>query len=285
MTTIGFLIVPQFGSDMNRMREAWVEADRLGADRLYTADHFFVPRANDYKAERSREGDPEAGRPIPQEDEEPANFETATIEAAMCVTTTHAEVACLVHCYAYRNPNLFADMARTMDHLSNGRFVVGIGSGFHVKDFEEYGYDLGTHGARLRELEQALDVIKSRWRKLVPPPTREIPILMSGRGEKVSLRIVAQHADEWHCFGNLEYLEHKSAVLDQWCEKVGRDPSDIRRIAVVGDPDNPDNSPDDLVDAGFTHLVAMSYGPDWDLSELRELLSWRDARTPPDLPG
>ena len=275
--TIGVVIVPQFGADMNRMREAWVAAERLGVDRLYTADHFFVPRPADYKARRSTTLDPNAGRP-PIGDDEPPNFEAATIEAAMCVTTHRPEIACLVHCYPYRNPNLLADMTRTMDHLSGGRFVLGIGCGFHVRDFEEYGYQLGSYGSRLRELEQGLETIRARWTKLVPPPTRRIPILMSGRGEKVALRLVAEHADEWHCFGDLDYLKAKTAVLEDWCEKVGRDPSEIRRVSVVADPGNPDNDPDDLLEAGFTHLIVMSYGPDWDLGMLRELLRWRDAR-------
>lgn len=277
--TIGALITPENG-DISRMREAWAEAEARGADRLYVSDHFFVPRPDDYMAQRRVvDGLPPEQEPqtvVPGDSEQPKNFEAATIEAAMCATTSRAEVSCLVHCNAYRNPNLLADMARTMDHLSNGRFVLGIGTGFHVRDFVEYGYELGTYGSRMRDLDRDLDVIKSRWQKLVPPPTRKIPILMAGGGEKLALKVVAKHADAWHYFGNLDSLKHKSAVLDDWCEKVGRDPKEICRVVEM----TPDlgAGPDEAVAAGFTHLIARATGPDWDLGLLRELVSWRAAR-------
>ena len=277
--TIGALITPENG-DIPRMRDAWVDAEAIGADRLYVSDHFFVPRPADYHAQRrvvdglSIEQEPETSDP--DHGEEPKNFEAATLQAAMCATTSRAEISCLVHCNAYRNPNLLADMARTMDHLSNGRFVLGIGSGFHVRDFVEYGYELGTYGSRLRDLDRDLDVIKSRWQKLVPPPTRKIPILMAGGGEKLALKIVAKHADAWHYFGSLDNLRHKSAVLDTWCEEIGRDPKQICR-AVELTPDL-GAGPDEAVEASFTHLIARATGPEWDLGLLRELLSWRDSR-------
>ena len=277
--TIGALIAPENG-DMRRLRDAWVGAEATGADRLYVSDHFFVPRVEDYQAQRrvvdglSTDGEPAPA--VPNDSAEPKNFEAATIEAAMCATTSRAEIACLVHCNSYRNPNLLADMARTMDHLSNGRFVLGIGSGFHVRDFVEYGYELGTYGSRLRDLDRDLDVIKARWQRLVPPPLRRIPILMAGGGEKLALKIVAKHADAWHYFGSLDNLRHKSAVLDDWCHKIGRDPKEICRVVEL----TPDlgASPDEAVQAGFTHLIARATGPEWDLGLLRELVSWRESR-------
>lgn len=279
--TIGTLIVPQNG-DMARMRAAWMEAEALGVDRLYTADHFFAPKDEDYEAQH-RAVD---GMPARSEGEAPKgkifemtpdvkNFEATTIEAAMCATTTRAEISCLVHCNAYRNPNLLADMARTMDHISNGRFVLGIGSGFHRRDFEEYGYELGTFGSRLHDLDRDLDVIKDRWTKLNPPPTRKIPILMAGGGEKVALKIVAKHADEWHYFGSPDYLQRKSAVLDDWCAKVGRDSKSIKRLAVLGGTPEA-GSAEEYVTRGFTHLITLALGPDWDLSATKKLIAWRD---------
>jgi alkanesulfonate monooxygenase SsuD/methylene tetrahydromethanopterin reductase-like flavin-dependent oxidoreductase (luciferase family) len=90
---------------------------------------------------------------------------------------------------------------------------------------------LGTFGSRLGDLDRDLDVIKARWPKLSPPPTRKIPILMGAGGEQLALRIVAKHADEWHWFANsLDELRRKSAVLDEWCEKSGRDPAQICRL-------------------------------------------------------
>lgn len=280
--TIGVLIVPQNG-DMDRMREAWLEAEDLGADRIYTADHFLAPRDEDYAAQhRAADGAASSTDAPPRErifglSEEVKNWEATTIQAAMCATTSRAEIGCLVHCNAYRNPNLLADMARTMDHISGGRFVLGMGSGFHKREFDEYGYEFGTFGSRLADLDRDLGIIKDRWTKLNPPPRHKIPLIVAGGGEKVALRIVATHADEWHFFGSAEYLKQKSLVLDEWCRKVGRDPKEIRRLAALGGAEKIDH-PDDYVAAGFTHLIAFAMGPDWDLGGLKELLAWRDGR-------
>jgi probable F420-dependent oxidoreductase len=282
--TIGALIVPQNG-DMAPMRKAWMEAEALGVDRLYTADHFFAPKDEDYAAQhRAVDGTSDGPKREPAKGKsfnltpDVKNFEATTIEAAMCATTTRAEIGCLVHCNAYRNPNLLADMARTMDHISNGRFVLGIGSGFHTRDFEEYGYELGTFGSRLQDLDRDLDVIKDRWTKLNPQPTRKIPILMAGGGEKVALKIVAKHADEWHYFGSPDYLQRKSAVLDEWCVNAGRDPKAIKRIAVLGGTPEAGTA-DEYLKRGFTHLIAFAIGPDWDLTQVKDLVAWRNKQS------
>jgi probable F420-dependent oxidoreductase len=251
--TIGLQVIPQHG-DYEPMKNAWLEAEELGVDRIYNWDHFF-PLSGDAHGK---------------------HFESLTIQAAMAALTKRVEISSLVICNSYRNPQLLADMARTIDHISGGRFVLGIGSGWFEKDYDEYGYKFGTAGSRLRDLDHALPLIKARWEKLNPPPLHRIPILIGGSGEKVTLRIVAEHADEWHTFGTPETLAHKVSVLEDWCAKVGRDPSEIVRSTTVRRLNGERNDPQPLLELGFTDFVVSVEGPDWDLEPLREALAWRD---------
>jgi probable F420-dependent oxidoreductase len=151
----------------------------------------------------------------------------------MAVATSRAPFGAMVTCVSYRNPDLLADMARTIDQLSGGRFILGLGAGWFERDYREYGYPFGTKADRVRAFGQALARIKARLQKLNPTPAGRMPILIGAGGERVMLRHVAEQADIWNGFGTPESWAAKNRVLDEWCERVGRDPSEIERSVLV----------------------------------------------------
>ena len=248
---IGLQLQPEH-ADYRSTRRAAAQAEELGVDVLFNWDHFFP-----------LSGDPGG-----------LHFECWTMLAAWAEQTSRVEIGALVTCNSYRNPDLLADMARTVDHISDGRLILGIGSGWFEKDYQEYGYDFGTAGGRLDDLAASLPRIESRWAALNPPPTRKIPVLIGGGGEKKTLRMVARHADIWHSFSDAETMQRKLGVLRQHCADVGRDPADIEvSTAVRGDPH--DSGPG-LRELGASLFTISSGGPDFDFTDLRTWLAWRD---------
>ena len=244
---VGVQLWPQHTTVLG-LREAWKAADDLGVDSIWVWDHFF----------------PLTGSP------EGTHFEGWTLLAAMAADTSHAQIGTLVTCSSYRNPELLADMARTVDHISGGRAYLGIGSGWFERDYDEYGYEFGTASGRLRDFEAALGRIKARRDQLAPPPIGDLPVLIGGAGEKVTLRLVAEHADAWNSFGPPDSWAHKNAVLDEWCEKVGRDPRSIERTASVNDPAELDGF-EAFLEAGADHVI-LGLGDPFDLDPLQRLL-------------
>jgi probable F420-dependent oxidoreductase len=239
-------------ADYAQIRRTVAAAEEAGVDIVFNWDHFF----------------PLYGGP------DGKHFECWTMLGAWAEATSRVEIGALVTCNTYRNPDLLADMARTVDHVSGGRLILGLGAGWFERDYTEYGYEFGTAGSRLSELESALARIESRWQKLNPAPTRDIPILIGGGGEKKTLRYTARHADIWHTFGDVEVLRRKGAILDEWCATEGRDPAGIERsMGVSGDPAAIGPA---LVAAGATLFTVGLGGPRYDLGLLKDWIAWRD---------
>jgi len=263
---IGFHLAPQHGA-YPAMRKRWLEAEELGVDSLYTSDHFFAQSV-----------DVEAADGVRPPASSGANFEATAIESAMAATTSRPQIGCLVHAIGFRNPNLLADFARTVDHISGGRFILGLGTGYLQNDYEEYGFDWTTQRSRSLELAAKVPIILARLEKLNPPPVSKIPILIATMGAEIGLRVVAAHADIWHLFGRQDQILEKIDDLKHHCKQVGRDFSEIE-ICTWYTPGmlNINITPDEIIDLGIRNIIHIQTGPDWDLGVLRELLQWRDA--------
>ena len=251
---------PQHGA-WSDLRAAALRSEELGYDIVYTWDHFFPLYG-------ARDG---------------AHFECWSMLAALAEATTRIEIGPLVTCNSYRNPDLLADIVRTVDHISGGRVINGIGAGWKERDYDEYGYPFATVGQRLVALEAAIPRMLARLGKLDPPPVRKVPLLIAGQGERRTLRLVAQYADGWHAAfpDHPEELEPKVAALLRWCDELGRDPAEIEWGVGV--------EPEDLerflaqdgqtfVDMGFRQFTLGFNGPDWSVDGGVPFLAWRDAQ-------
>jgi probable F420-dependent oxidoreductase len=249
---------PQHGA-WAELRSAAVRSEQLGFDILYTWDHFS-PLG----------GDPDG-----------MHFECWSLLAAFAEATSRIELGPLVACNSYRNPNLHADIARTVDHISGGRVIMGLGAGWFERDYTRYGYEYGTRASRIRALARATPEIIDRLATLNPPPLRRMPILIAGVGQTLTLPIVARHADAWHAFfpDTLDEVTPAVDALTRHCEAIGRDPHEIE-WSVGLQPDDIDRFLREDADAylamGFTQFTLGFGGPDWPVENGRAFLEWRD---------
>ena len=248
---LGIQVQPQHAL-YPKVRDTVRALDDMGVDILFNWDHFF----------------PLSG------DKDGLHFEAWTELGSWAELTTNVEFGTLVNCNSYRNPDLQADMARTLDHISGGRFIFGTGSGWFERDYDEYGYEFGTAGSRLDALAEALPRIESRWQKLNPAPLRDIPILIGGSGEQKTLKLVAKHADIWHSFVPPAELPRKIGILQEHCDTVGRDISEIEFSSEQRVKDLA--TADELRELGVTLFTIGISGPDYPLDVVREWLVWRD---------
>jgi probable F420-dependent oxidoreductase len=255
---IGVQLQPQHSPQYSHLRDTVRRCEDIGVDVAFNWDHFFPLY-----------GDPDG-----------AHYECWTMLGAWAEQTSRIEIGALVTCNSYRNPELLADMARTVDHISEGRLILGIGSGWKQKDYDEYGYEFGTAGSRLDELAAAMPRITSRLEKLNPAPVRDIPILIGGGGEKKTLRLVAEYGDIWHSFSDSAEYPRKAEILAAHCADVGRDPGAIERSAGVSGkaPDALVEEAEAMAGLGVTMLTVGVNGPDYDISAAEALCRWRDRR-------
>ena len=213
------------------MTRVALEAEASGYQSIWLYDHFHTV-------------------PIPTQE---VTFECWTSTAALARDTHRVRIGQMVTCNGYRNPALLAKMASTVDVLSHGRLVLGIGAGWYEHEHRAFGYPYPSTGERLRRLGEAVQVILAMWtqdeaffegtyhqvRGAINQPKGvqkpHIPLLIGGGGEKVTLRLVAQYGDACNIGGDMDTVKHKLAVLKQHCEELGRDYNTIRRTVLVDD--------------------------------------------------
>lgn len=203
-------------------------ADRTGWSAVYVWDHFM--------------GDDGEFGPATT-----PTLETTAALAALGAATTSVEIGPLVLGNTYRHPAVVANWAATMDHITNGRFVLGLGAGWQSNEHHQYGIDLPPAGERVARLEEACTVIRSlldsdrstvegQYYRLTdavsePKPVQDrLPLLVGGKGDRM-LGVVARHADRWNMWGLPALIAQRASVLDRHCERIGRDPATIRRTA------------------------------------------------------
>ena len=201
-------------------------AEATGWDGIWYADHFMPNEDN-------------VDQPI---------HEAWSVLAAIAASVPRVRIGPLVAGNTYRNPALTAKIATTIDHISGGRVVLGIGAGWQENEHEKYGFDFSTLKGRLDRLDEAVEIITSLLANvrteyqgthyalidapLDPKPIQaKVPLLIGGGGRKRTLRTAARHADEWNYWGMPSDIEELCGVLDAHCEDVGRDPNSIQRSA------------------------------------------------------
>lgn len=222
---LGILLWSQ-ATDWPGMLDAARRVDRLGYEHLWTWDHVYAIYGDPYQ-------------PI---------FEGYSVLAAWAVATERARLGLLVGANTFRNPGIAAKSIETLDHISGGRAILGLGGAWFDLEHQAHGIDFGSgFGQRLDWLDEAVGACRTlldggsvtsapggRYafadcRHLPPPIQPHLPIMIGGSGEKKTLRTVAKYADMWNAFGTAETLARKDTILREHCAAVGRDEREIER--------------------------------------------------------
>jgi probable F420-dependent oxidoreductase len=264
---VGVQLSPGGTPDYEAWRAAVLHAEEIGADVIFGSDHFHRPGLSGFAD----------GWPVlTPEQPEVNNFEGWTALASWGEITQRAEIGLLVTGIAFRNPDLLANMARTVDHISGGRLILGLGSGWYEKDYSSYGYDYGTTKSRLDLFDDAVQRIERRLALLLPPPRRRIPVLIGGSGERRTLPAVARHADIWHTFvSDIDVYRRKSKLVGEFAAAAGTDDAAIERSVAWFNA----ASANELLAEGATLFIADAQPtPDgYDFTLVEHALSWHAA--------
>jgi F420-dependent oxidoreductase-like protein len=261
---VGLKLSPQ-ATTVDDLRAIWRLADDAGFDHVWGFDHFAAIG-----------GPPE--RPI---------YDGWMMLAAMAEATKRVRIGLLVTGATYRHPGILAKMATTVDHLSGGRLEFGLGSAWAENEHAMLGIPFHTVAGRIRRMEEAVEVCRRLWTEErasfegkyfrlddaihEPKPIQKPypPIWIGGSGEQLTLRVVAKHADVWNPSGgggDPTEAARLSAVLDERCQEIGRDPATIRRSVQHRFDGRDAGAFVDLsrqfVERGFTEIVAQLSGPD-----------------------
>jgi F420-dependent oxidoreductase-like protein len=279
--------------------EAWKLIDSLDYDTAWVFDHFF---------------------PILSDPSGPC-LEGWVMLAALAERTSRVRVGVLVTGNTYRNPAVLAKMGATLDHTSAGRLIMGLGAGWFEAEHAAYGIPFYTVAERIHRLDEAAAIIRRLWTEsqttfegryytlkdawCEPKPVQKPrpPLMIGGAGEKLTLRVVAKHADLWNTFGSVEVFRRKLQILRDHCREIGRDPaqieiswagvslvtesSSVRESAIRQVADAFRQPPDEIepglligsvtqirdridryIDAGVTHFITLASAP-FDLNSVR----------------
>ena len=212
-------------ASVEELRTLWKWLDASGIDWISLWDHLYEA--------------PPAGGTQP-------HFEAFSMLGALAVDTAQARIGCLVFCSQYRNIGLLMKGAISVDHLSNGRFELGMGSGWHEQEAAAFGFDFPSQGDRFKVLEGQLQAI-NKWRagervtqsspgvelrdaSMVPGIRGAMPLWIGGLGPKQTLRMAGAYADGWNAaYASPTQYRELNNILDDWCVKTGREPSDVER--------------------------------------------------------
>ena len=226
------------GKPWDKVVEACSHAEATGWDGVWVADHF-MPNVDGY--------DPTAD---PSDTELAPMLEAWTMLGGLAATVPRVRLGTMVTGNTYRHPAVLANMAATVDHISGGRVVLGIGAGWQENEHHRYGLELGSVAERSDRFEEACEVLRALCRDervdfdgryyqltaapMAPKPVQKpLPLLVGGGGERRTLRTAARFADEWNVWGSPDDLRHKIRVLERHCADVGRDPADIEKSAAA----------------------------------------------------